>query len=71
MSVESWEGMEVYVVSDPDDGSRTPAKLVEVTEWSARVKYPHVGGVFTFRRTNVRDENDKMLTMQGFKKNEG
>ncbi len=67
MSVESWEGMEVYVVSDPDDGSRTPARLVEVTEWSARVKYPHVGGVFTFRRTHVRNADDKMLTMQGFR----
>lgn len=70
MSIESWEGMEVYVVSDPDDGSRTPARLVEVAERTASVKYPHIGGVFTFRRTHVRDKNDKMLTMQGFKKNE-
>ncbi len=71
MSVESWEGMEVYVVSDPDDGSRTPAKLIEVAEQTTSVKYPHIGGIFTFRRTHVRNENDKMLTMQGFKKNEG
>ena len=68
--LESWEGMRVYVVCDPDDGSRTPARLVEITEQTASVKYSHIGGVFTFRRTHVRDENDKMLTMQGFKKNE-
>ena len=70
MSVESWEGMEVYVVNNPDDGSRTPAKLIEVIDRMARVKYPHIGGVFTFLRTQVRNENDEALTVEGFRKNE-
>ena len=67
MSVESWEGMRVYVVSDPDDGSRTPARLIEVTEQTASVQYSHIGGTFTFRRTHVRNEDDEAVTVKGFK----
>ena len=55
----------VYVKNAPDDGSRTPARLVAVLEESVMVRYPHIGGVFTFSRLNVVDENDNILPFRG------
>ena len=59
------EGNIVYVKSTPDDGSRTPAHLVAVLKESVMIRYPHIGGVFTFSRSNVVDENDDILPFRG------
>lgn len=57
-------GSIVYVKSVPDDGSRTPARLVAITEDSVMVRYAHIGGVFTFLRENVLDAEDNILAFQ-------
>ena len=62
------EGTTVYVKNVPDDGSRTPAKLVAIGRESVMVKYPHIGGTFTFLRVNVVDENDDVLPFRGDEK---
>ena len=51
----------VYVKSASDDGSRTPARLVAITEDSVMVRYKHIGGVFTFSRDLVVDADDNVL----------
>ena len=59
------EGTIVYVKSVPDDGSRTPARLILIGKESVMVKYSHIGGTFTFSRESVVDENDDILPFRG------
>ncbi len=62
------EGNIVYVKSVPDDGSRTPARLILIGKRSVMVKYPHIGGTFTFSREDVVDENGDILPFRGDKR---
>lgn len=56
---EQYEGMWVYVLSI--DGARTKAKLVKVLEESVEIKYPHIGGTFTFKKDAVVNEDGEEL----------
>jgi len=58
-------GTVVYVKAVRDDGSRTPARLVAITKDSVMVRYAHIGGVFTFSRNLVVDDDDNILPFRG------
>ena len=60
---KQYKGMWVYVKST--DGAKTRARLISVLEESVEIKYPRIGGTFTFSRDAVVDEKGERLKYNG------